>query len=114
MAGIVIKINDKSKDVLSKLDSIVIPMLEECGLVCEGYAKQVVRVDTGNLRNSITHTVSEEERKVYTGTNVEYAAYVEKGTSRSRAYPYLEPAMADHVPEYESILTKWISTLQNP
>ena len=39
-------------------------------------------VDTGNLRNSITHTVDGAGQKTYIGTNVEYAPYVELGHSQ--------------------------------
>ena len=34
-------------------------------------------VDTGNLRNSITHVVDEQEPAAIIGTDNEYAAYVE-------------------------------------
>ena len=41
---------------------------------------------------------------VYIGTNVEYAAYVELGTSRQIAQPYLKPAVADHAKKYAQII----------
>lgn len=47
-------------------------------LVIERNAKQGAPVDTGNLRNSITHKV--EEDTGYVGTNCDYAPYVEIGT----------------------------------
>jgi HK97 gp10 family phage protein len=56
------------------------------------------------LRNSITYQVDTEEGAVYVGTNVEYAAYVELGTSKSRAYPYLRPAAENHSSEYSQII----------
>ena len=49
--------------------------LEEIGSECEGDAKELTPVDTGRLRDSITHQV--EERYVAIGTNVEYAPIVE-------------------------------------
>lgn len=54
--------------------------LEECGLLAEGYAKDLCPVDTGNLRNSITHSVVIEEGACYVGRDIEYAPYVEFGT----------------------------------
>lgn len=39
-------------------------------------------VDTGRLRNSISHQVDEGEKAVYVGTNSEYAAYVHEGTGK--------------------------------
>lgn len=74
--------------------------LEAIGLQAEGYAKMLCPVDTGRLRNSITHSVDASEQKVYVGTNVEYAAYVEMGTSRTKAQPYLQPAVVNHADEY--------------
>lgn len=73
------------------------------GLTVERYAKYLSPVDTGRLRNSITHEVATNEEAVYVGTNVEYAPYVEVGTSRQRPQPYLRPAVADHLDEYSAI-----------
>ena len=77
------------------------------GFVAEGYAKRLCPVDTGRLRNSITHTYDEEG--VYIGTNVEYAPYVELGTSRMKARPFLKPAAEDHANEYAAILQDILS-----
>ena len=78
--------------------------MEKVGLVAEGYAKRLCPVDTGRLRNSITHVINAGEQAVYVGTNVEYAPYVELGTSRQKAQPYLRPAAVDHVSEYREII----------
>lgn len=78
--------------------------LEAIGLQAEGYAKMLCPVDTGRLRNSITHTVDATEKKAIIGTNVEYAAYVEMGTSRTKAQPYLQPAVNNHLDEYASMV----------
>ena len=83
----------------------------ECGLAIEAQAKALQKPDTGRLRDSITtqwqgggtspgpmaqagDTIGTPEAgTVATGTNVEYALYVEYGTSRSMAQPYLRPAI---------------------
>ena len=80
--------------------------LEEIGLAAEGYAKRACPVDTGNLRNSITHAVEPGEDAVYVGTNVEYAPYVEMGTRRTAAQPFLRPAATEHGSTYRSILKR--------
>lgn len=98
-----VKITDNHKDEIKAALASAIPVaLEKCGLVAEGYAKRLCPVDTGNLRNSITHTT--DGNTEYIGTNVEYAPYVELGTSRTRAQPYLKPAIMDHIREYGDIL----------
>ena len=80
--------------------------LEEIGMAAEGYAKRACPVDTGNLRNSITHAVEGSEDAVYAGTNVEYAPYVEMGTRRTAAQPFLRPAATEHGSTYRSILKR--------
>lgn len=71
-----IRLEDHSDEVLEALESACQRALEKCGLVAEGYAKKLCPVDTGNLRNSITHVVDEGGDAVYIGTNSEYGAYV--------------------------------------
>jgi phage gpG-like protein len=53
------------------------------------------RVRSGRLRSSISWALGEDALSVFVdvGTNVEYAAYVELGTSRAKPYPYLRPAL---------------------
>lgn len=71
-----IEIQDNSKEVSAEIKAALLRGLEKCGLVAEGYAKKLCPVDTGNLRNSITHVVDEGGDAVYIGTNSEYGAYV--------------------------------------
>lgn len=47
---------------------------------------------------------SPDEDAVYIGTNVEYAPYVELGTQRTTAKPFLKPAVENHVNEYKKIV----------
>lgn len=80
--------------------------LEEVGQVAEGYAKKACPVDTGRLRNSITHVTRASEKAEYIGTNVEYAPYVELGTRKQAAQPFLRPAASGHADTYKAILKK--------
>lgn len=77
--------------------------LELIGGKAESYAKKLCPVDTGRLRNSITHQQYDEHTEVV-GTNVEYAPYVELGTHRQAAKPYLRPAAENHTAEYKRII----------
>lgn len=143
-----VKIIDHSKDVEAAIERGIEKGLEMVGLKAEGYAKRLAPVDTGLLRNSITHALAGEsfdhsysasygsntyknkkgetvrrkatsknagtvkkgefhkqvgdkdEKAVYIGTNVEYAAYVEMGTSRTTPQPFLKPAATEHMKEY--------------
>lgn len=92
---------DYSKEVLSALEKGIKNGLEAIGLTAETYAKKATPVDTGRLRNSISHTVDGEA--AYIGTNVEYAPYVELGTSRTKAHHMLQKAATEHSAEYKRL-----------
>lgn len=66
---------------------------------CVVEAKQKVPVRTATLQGSIQMRPAKERGDDVVGLwgswNVDYALYVEKGTSRMAAQPYLRPA-ADH------------------
>ena len=110
---------DNTADVKSAKQEAVARGLEMIGLQAEGYAKGLCAVDTGNLRNSITHEVGGDE--VYVGTNVEYAPYVEFGHTQEvgryvpklgkrlvNSYvppkPFLAPAVESHMVEYKKMI----------
>ena len=97
---------DNSKEVSDNIKAALLRAMETCGLVAEGYAKKLAPVDTGNLRNSITHDVDDGEPAAYIGTNVEYASYVCLGTIHMKAQPFLKPAVADHANTYRKIIEK--------
>ena len=79
-AGLVEIRQDNREAIANAIDLALVTALEEVGLVAEGYAKRACPVDTGRLRNSITHVTRPDEKAVYIGTNVEYAPHVEYGT----------------------------------
>lgn len=88
--------------------------LEAIGMTAEGYAKiEITKAvyntppspsykRTGRLRNSIAH--ARDDDAAYIGTNVEYAPYVELGTSKMKARPFLRPAATEHSAEYKNIV----------
>ena len=81
---------------LGGIGSVMTRHVEAAMLRVEGDAKRHCPVDTGNLRNSIHNEPTKatpDEVTVTTGTPVEYASYVEHGTGRMQAQPYLRPAM---------------------
>lgn len=61
-----IRLEDHSAEVYKELEAACQRALEKCGLVAEGYAKKLCPVDTGNLRNSITHTVADNGERAPT------------------------------------------------
>lgn len=92
---------DGTDIALDKIEAATAAGLEGCGLLGEGYAKELSPVDTGRLRNSLSHAVDDDT--VYIGTNVEYAPYQEMGTYRMKAQPFLRPALEEHLTEYQKL-----------
>ena len=77
--------------------------LEICGEKAESYAKEICPVDTGRLRNSIAHAQEGSNTEVI-GSNVEYGVFVELGTHKMAAKPFLRPAAEGHGAEYKQIM----------
>lgn len=139
-------LEDHTDEVLNATDEGIERALEAIGIQVENYAKMKCPVDTGLLRNSITHAVggkspetttyssnnthastektkkagtagnpvnptktgsysgtAPNEKAVFVGSNVEYAAYVEVGTQKTDPQPYLKPAFMDHVDELKHL-----------
>ena len=131
-----IKLTDFTPKVLSEFEERVEVGLDEIGYLAEGYAVAAIesrprRVDTGLLRNSITHAMSGQPpskqsyqsddgskrgtysgsapgggKAVYIGTNVEYAGYVHDGTSKMAPNRFLASAASGHNSEYKQIMER--------
>ena len=93
---------DNTDEVLSALKMAKKRGLEAIGLTAEGYAKKDTPVDTGRLRNSISHVTDDEA--AYIGTNVEYAPYVELGARGRKGVHMLQRAASEHTDEYKRIM----------
>ena len=93
---------DNTQEVLSALEKAKKRGLEAIGLVAEGHAKKLTPVDTGRLRNSISHATDDEA--AYIGTNVEYGPYVELGSPTIKAHHMLQKAATEHTDEYKRLM----------
>ena len=98
-----VKITSHADEVKRAKDDAIARALEAIGIQAEGDVAMLTPVDTGRLRASITHETVPEEETVYIGTNVEYAAYVEYGTKKAKAQPYLRPGIENNIDTYKSI-----------
>lgn len=104
-----VEINDNTKKLMKQLGEEVEIILKTVGEKAEGYAKTQCPVDTGRLRNSITHR--EDDGTVYVGSNVEYAADVEfldRAHKTGKAH-FLRDAMQDHLSEYKELIEKGVA-----
>lgn len=104
-----ITLDSNLKEVLEATESASETALATCGHLGAGYAQinltENKSVDTGNLRNSMAFQLKDKET-VEIGTVVDYARYVELGTSRSIAKPYLKPALSEHTNDYQKVITQ--------
>lgn len=93
-------------EVKAELASKIPTILEALGLEAEGNAvteiTELGAVDTGRLRGSITHTTDQDS--AYIGTDVEYAQYVELGTYKMAARPFLRNAITKYTDDYKRII----------
>ena len=133
-----VEFTDNSTEILKAFEEQIDVALEAVGLQAEGYAKLKAPVDTGRLRNSITHVTDKnsgqaksftyetdagdgtkititdttiltaDKNQVVIGSNVEYAAYQEYGTKKTKAQPYLRPAVTEHTAEYKAIVEHFL------
>lgn len=101
-------------EFISQYDASLAKAWEEIGLQAEANAKLYSPVDTGRLRNSISHDTDGKEVAVI-GTNVEYAPYQEFGTSKMKAANdgrgFLRPSIEDNLSQYREIMETNLSSL---
>lgn len=105
MSEITINLNNFIENILPEK---IAQGLEMAGQYVENTAKENITkmgaVDTGTLKNSITHNV--EGNIVEIGTNVEYAPFVHSGTSKMEGRPFLQNAVDEHMTEILEYIKK--------
>lgn len=100
--------SDLTDEILAEKNESVLKAMRVISMKAEGYAKKSLTdsgaVDTGRLRGSVTGEY--DGNGIQVGTNVEYGPYIELGTYKMRARPYIRPSIADHIQEYQEILKR--------
>ncbi len=120
-----VQITDNSAEFLRAASTAAARALEIIGEKAEMYAKGLCPVDTGALRNSITHRVDGDTVSI--GSAVSYAPYIELGTGKEyqpppswmennaqrgagvrqsniHPRPYLRPAIENRLNEYKAVI----------
>jgi len=75
------------------LEEEVHNIVENAGENMVTYAQGIVPVRTGNLMASIFADVDEDNLSVTLGATADYASFIEYGTVKMRAQPFLQPAV---------------------
>jgi len=142
--SIQININDYSEEVMEALDDVLERACEDAGMSAQKFAVSHISghydaamkaVDTGTLRRSITYATAkvDDDYKVFVGTNVNYAYYVEMGTgdmgkgtgkpwiyydktkgvfrktSGFRARPFIRPSIEKHTRYYKELFKMYLN-----
>lgn len=106
--GIKVKNADKVIVKLSgysnRVQKSIVTEMSIAAMNIESKAKVRVPIDTGRLRSSILKGKTNKGFKV--GTNVEYAPFVEHGTSRVSARPYLFNSFNESVKRMQDRIKK--------
>jgi len=98
------QLNTASREVMPRARDVMKKALNDI----RAGAQTRAPVDTGALKGSITTSTqgNRDFARGEVGPTVHYAGYVENGTSRMAAQPYLRPATDAVVPGYEAALGK--------
>ena len=95
---------DHTEEVIAALGTAIARGLEAVGIEAESDAAAICPVDTGRLRNSITHTIDNSGKAAIIGTNVEYSLYVHEGVHGRKGQPFLTDAITQNADKYRRIL----------
>lgn len=139
VGSVSLEVIDNTDDAMHEMMQKIERALDSIGKQAEKNAKDYLeadprRVDTGRLKNSITHTYSNQggfthtysdkngtsysqdigagdsTRTVFIGTNVEYAVYVHEGTYKMDPNRFLKNAIQNHEQEYKEIAKKYLGS----
>ncbi len=89
-ARVVIRYNRLPR-IAERLSDAVGAIVRKAAFDVEANAKAVVPVDTGKLKNSITSEFPLQTKAII-APHTDYAIFVEYGTRKQRAQPYMRPA----------------------
>lgn len=91
-----IHFEDNSRQATNRLTEIEEQILLAWGEVLVDATVLLTPVDSGTLRDSIEYEVNENKKEVKYGstlTDEDYPVFIELGTSKMEAQPYIEPAL---------------------
>ena len=96
-------IEDNTDAIIEALGTATVRALEAIGIEAESDAAKLCPVDTGRLRNSITHTIDGDGKWAVVGTNVSYSIPVHQGHHGKPGQPFLTDAVTQNAGKYRKI-----------
>ncbi|WP_200415940.1 HK97-gp10 family putative phage morphogenesis protein [Virgibacillus salexigens] len=98
------KYKSNRKEVKQRMDMAQKLMLEALGKAGEGYVKLNTPVKTGALRGSIAYKTDKTSVSIgSTLTSEDYPIYIEKGTSKAPAQPYISTGILGNASQLKKI-----------
>lgn len=116
--AISIHIDDHTRDVERVVEEKIKTALGLMGEVVERYAKEECPVDTGRLRNSLTHEAGQDNGDIceYVGSAVEYAPfveYIERFHHPVGKAHFLRDAGQDHISELREVAAASLANIES-
>jgi HK97 gp10 family phage protein len=97
-------ISNRLPSMPAAIHQIAVREVQKAAYSIEADAKSKVAVDTGTLRRSIHTVLSNGGLTGTVGPSVRYGLYVELGTRRMGARPYLRPAAEVNLPKFAAAM----------
>ena len=94
-------IEDNTDAIIEALGTATVRALEAIGIEAESDSAKLCPVDTGRLRNSITHTIDGDGKWAIVGTNTSYALFVHE--NRKHPQRFLTDAVTQNADKYRKI-----------
>lgn len=107
----VVMVKNRLPQMPAEIRATVSTEIERAARAIESGAKQNVPVDTGTLRRSITTQMAGGGLTAIVAAGTDYGLFVERGTRRMPARPYLIPAFEREVPKLKAAVTKALKGL---
>ena len=101
----------RPEELTSRARQYVSQVVRKTAFDVEADAKNSVPVDTGNLKNSIQTEIASNFEATIGPRGVEYDMYVEFGTSRQTAQPYMTPAAENARPKFEQAMNNLVDVM---
>lgn len=105
MADVTIS-NDNREEWANEFRQRIITALVAVGEDGTDIAAENAPFDTGRLSSSISYALTDDDKSVIIGTNVEYGPYQELGTSVYKGHPYLVPMLNDNKDRFRAMIQK--------
>jgi HK97 gp10 family phage protein len=97
------------------VDDALDARMRKLGAEIKAIATGLVPVDTGYLKSTIYYRYFKDRRVLEVGARASYAWYVEQGTKKMAAQPFIGPAMAQaEAPGLQRVMTKAVFASERP